>query len=167
MQLVVFLRMDPLVLLEILWALEWLATDCAGVGFERCVDCELVAKSSDECLPLKWDVMWSRFTHLTPQPSHAHVRQRLLVDLRPMWDSHKWVYRSSGAGDLYVQSFHLQSIMASSGIELVMLGVVAFSSASDLDEGVNGDGPEADGGVTGSTDEAESEEETETVGGLR
>jgi len=41
------------------------------------------------------------------------------------------------------------------------------SSASDLADGVNGDTSVALGGVSGSTDEALSDDDTDTVGGLR
>jgi hypothetical protein len=40
--------------------------------------------------PRRWLVMWSRLAQLTSQPVHLHVRQRLLVLLRPTWSSQRW-----------------------------------------------------------------------------
>jgi hypothetical protein len=45
--------------------------------------------------------------------------------------------------------------------------LVASSAESEALDGVKGDTADAVGGVRGSTDEADSEEETETVGGVR
>lgn len=104
---VVLLCVDLFVLFEVLGALEGLVADL-GRG-ERGRDGRSRqtsqiwglrgvctggrsggARESGGDGPLRWEVMWSRLAQEVEQSFQLQVRQRLFVDLRPMWSLQRW-----------------------------------------------------------------------------
>lgn len=53
------------------------------------------------------EVMWSRLTVITRQPSQRQASDRLFVLFRPTWASHKWAYKVSAELNISVQLSHL------------------------------------------------------------
>lgn len=106
-----------------------------------------------------WEVMWSRFTVLTLHFSHRQVRDRLLVDLRPMWTSHRWLYRSSGLTKIEVHWSHLQRrVSPAVGVDEGLRG--------NADEGASVEEFEEAGLGTDMGDLGDSEEDGEEVMGF-